>query len=157
VPDQKLLVIRNGTPIAEYPVSTSRFGLGSKPGSYQTPTGRLEIAAKIGTGAPAGAVFDGRRRTGEVLKPNAPGRDPIVSRILCLKGLDSENRNAGPRAIYIHGTPVEQMIGRPASYGCVRMRSCDVIKLYDAVTVGTPVTIVNVPVKLALRPPREKA
>ena len=31
----------------------------------------------------------------------------------------------------------------PASYGCVRMRSRDVIQLYDTVGLGAEVTIVN--------------
>ena len=38
--------------------------------------------------------------------------------------------NAYRRYIYIHGTPEERNIGLPVSYGCVRMRSRDVIQLY---------------------------
>jgi hypothetical protein len=54
-----------------------------------------------------------RRWNGEVLKPNAPGRDPIVSRILWLRGMETSNRNAFNRFIYIHGTPEENRLGRP--------------------------------------------
>ena len=65
-----------------------------------------------------------------------PGRDPIVTRILWLRGREPQNANAYGRFIYIHGTPEERNIGRPASYGCVRMRSRDVIQLYDTSAVG---------------------
>ena len=106
-----------------------------------TPLGELEIARKIGGAAPAGSVFKDQRPTGEILRPDAPGRDPIVSRILWLKGLEACNRNAFSRYIYIHGTAEERRIGTPASFGCIRMRSADVIRLYDAVGVGTKVDI----------------
>jgi lipoprotein-anchoring transpeptidase ErfK/SrfK len=55
--------------------------------------------------------------------------------------LEAQNRNAFGRTIYIHGTPEEWKIGRPASYGCVRMTSEDVISLYKTVGVGAKVEI----------------
>ena len=105
------------------------------------------LRKKIGGSAPSGAVFKDRRRTGEILPPDAPGRDPIVTRILWLRGREAQNANAYGRYIYIHGTPEERTIGRPASYGCVRMRSRDVIQLYDIVGWGRKVTIVNEPLE----------
>lgn len=139
--DQKMVVLRDGRPIALYPVSTSKFGLGDRPGSNATPLGKLRVRKKVGDGAPAGAVFKARRLTGEVLPIDAPGRDPIVTRILWLDGLEERNRRAYPRFIYIHGTPEERTIGQPASYGCIRMRSRDIIALYDMVGVGARVYI----------------
>jgi hypothetical protein len=150
VPDQKLVVLKNGLRVAQYPVSTSRFGLGDRSRSFATPLGTLAIASKIGTGAPLGAVFKSRHFTGEVLRPNAPGRDPIVTRILHLKGLEAQNAKAFSRGIYIHGTPQERLIGRPASFGCIRMKSRDVVRVFDSVPVGTKVEIVNVPLSRAL-------
>ena len=141
VPDQKLALIQNGVRVAEYPVSTSRYGVGDRFGSYATPVGQMQIAQKIGQGLPLGTVFKSRRPTGEVLRPNEPGRDPIVTRILWLRGIESSTRNAYARDIYIHGTPVERLIGRPVSYGCVRMRSRDVAELFGYIGVGTPVQI----------------
>ncbi len=128
--------------IRSYPVSTSKFGLGDSHRSHRTPLGTMKVAKKIGGGAPAGAVFKSRKRTGEILPPNTPGRDPIVTRILWLKGTERQNRNARKRYIYIHGTPEERTIGRPASYGCIRMRSRDIIDLYSRVPRGTKVTVV---------------
>lgn len=133
--------MQGGACIAQYPVSTSRYGVGDRFGSYATPVGWMEVAQKIGQGWPLGAVFKERRPTGEILRPNAPGRDPIVTRILWLRGLESSSRNAYERGIYIHGTPVERQIGRPASYGCIRMRSRDVAELFGRVGIGTRVQI----------------
>ena len=145
VTDQKMRVLKQGNPLAEYPVSTSKFGLGDQPGSRATPLGRLEIAKKIGDGARSGAVFKSRKPTGERLAPDAPGRDPIVSRILWLRGLESGNRNAYGRYIYIHGTVEERNLGRAVSYGCIRMRSSDVIDLFNTVGVGAEVEILDSP------------
>jgi len=148
--EQKLAVLDRGNLLAIYPVSTSKFGLGDWPGSRFTPLGKLEIAKKVGGNAPPGAVFKDRQRTGEVVLANSPGRDPIVTRILWLRGLEAQNARAFARDIYIHGTPEEWKIGSPASYGCIRMRSSDIIQLYDIVGVGAGVTIVNAPLATAV-------
>jgi lipoprotein-anchoring transpeptidase ErfK/SrfK len=152
VADQKMLVTEAGQPVASYPVSTSKFGLSSAPGSYGTPLGKHRVVKKIGHGLPPGAVFKSRRPTGEVLPVDAPGRDPIVTRILWLDGKESHNRNSFGRFIYIHGTPEERNIGLPVSYGCVRMRSRDVIALFDRVGTGARVDIFREP--LAQRLPK---
>src|SRR5213083_1276940 len=142
VRDQKLMLLRNGEKVAIYPVSTSMFGLGDAWGRMTTPLGYLAVEKKIGDNAPTGAVFHNRRFTGEVLQPNAPGRDPVTTRIIWLRGLEAQNAHAFQRCIYIHGTPQEKTIGRPASYGCIRMKSSDVAALYDRVPVGAVVQIV---------------
>jgi lipoprotein-anchoring transpeptidase ErfK/SrfK len=144
-----MLVLRDNVKIAEYPVSTSKFGVGDAPSSYATPTGLLRVRKKIGTNAPAGAVFKSRRLTGEILAVDAPGRDPIVTRILWLEGLEPQNRNAYDRYIYIHGTPEERNIGTPSSYGCIRMRSADMIAVYNTVGPGASVLITTKPFKYA--------
>ena len=143
VKDQQLLLKTDGKPESVYPVSTSRFGIGDRFGSYATPLGKLFVKVKIGMGRPLGSVFRSRVPTGEILKPNAPGRDPIVTRILWLEGMESRNHNAFARGIYIHGTPQEKLLGRPASYGCIRMRSADVATLCDRVSTGALVTITS--------------
>jgi hypothetical protein len=145
VKDQKLALLDREMLVAIYPVSTSKYGLGDWRGSFRTPLGELEIAQKIGDGMPPGTVFKDRRRTGEIVLPNAPGRDPIVTRILWLRGREPQNANAFGRDIYIHGTPEEGNLGLPVSYGCVRMSSNDVIKLYEIVGRGAQVTIVDAP------------
>lgn len=143
VSDQKMLLVHDGSPVKTYKISTSKFGVGDRPNSNCTPLGRLQVAKKIGDSAPIGAVFKNRRPTGEVLKPNAPGRDPVVTRILWLTGTESRNRNAFRRTIYIHGTPEERRLGAPASYGCIRMGSKDVADLYNRIGHGADVFIIR--------------
>lgn len=143
--EQKLAVLDRGNLMAVYPVSTSKFGLGDWPRSYRTPLGELEIAEKIGEGAAPGTVFKDRRQTGEIVVPDSPGRDPIVTRILWLRGREPQNANAFVRDIYIHGTPEERNIGLPVSYGCIRMRSSDIVNLCGIVGRGAQVTIVDAP------------
>lgn len=145
VADQKLLLTDRGELVATYPISTSKFGVNSREGSYGTPLGRHRVAKKIGGGLPVGAVMKSRRFTGEVLPVDAPGRDPIVTRILWLQGLETRNRNSFARNIYIHGTPEERNIGLPVSYGCIRMKSRDVIELYNRVGNGARVDIFSEP------------
>ena len=151
VPEQRMVVIKDGIPLAIYPVSTSKFGLGDRPGSSETPFGALEIADKIGGGCPAGTAFKNREPTGEIVTADAPGRDTIVSRILWLRGLDPDNQNAYDRYIYIHGTAAERSVGLPVSYGCIRMRSLDIIALYDEIGVGAKVFIRVAPLASAAR------
>jgi lipoprotein-anchoring transpeptidase ErfK/SrfK len=141
VRDQKLMLVQNGGTVATYPVSTSMFGLGDSWGRMTTPLGYLAVEKKIGDNAPVGAVFHNRRPTGEILQPNAPGRDPVTTRIIWLRGLEAQNAHAFQRCIYIHGTPEEKKIGRPASYGCIRMKSSDVAALYDRIPLGALVQI----------------
>jgi lipoprotein-anchoring transpeptidase ErfK/SrfK len=142
VQEQKLIVVQGGEKVAMYPVSTSKFGLGDAWGRMTTPLGYLQVAKKIGDHAPVGGVFHKRRFTGEILPPNAPGRDPITTRIIWLRGLEPSNAHAFARCIYIHGTPEEKFIGRPASYGCIRMKATDVAELYNQLSLGALVQII---------------
>jgi len=139
--DQKLMLMENGGRVAIYPVSTSKYGVGDFRGRMTTPLGYLMVAKKIGDNAPVGAVFHHRQWTGEILQPNAPGRDPVTTRIIWLTGLEAQNAQAFHRGIYIHGTPEEKTIGRPASYGCIRMKADDVAVLYNQVPLGALVQI----------------
>ena len=155
VPDQTLALLDQGKLIKQYPISTSKFGLGDSTGSYRTPLGTLFVSAKFGDHLPAGTVIRNRNTTGEILNADAPGRDAIVSRVIWLRGLESQNHSAHDRCIYIHGTPEERRIGKPVSFGCVRMRSRDVIALYESVHIGMHVTITRKPISEFL--PRENA
>jgi lipoprotein-anchoring transpeptidase ErfK/SrfK len=156
VRDQKLMLVQNGGKVATYPVSTSMFGLGDSWGRMTTPLGYLAVEKKIGDNAPTGAVFHNRRFTGEVLQPNAPGRDPITTRIIWLRGLEAQNAHAFKRCIYIHGTPEEKKIGRPASYGCIRMKSSDVAELYNRVPLGALVQITPERLPKVIKTPRSQ-
>ena len=137
---QELKVRLGRKVIRRYPISTSRFGLGSEEGSHKTPLGKFRISDKIGHGAPAGTVFAGRIPL-QPDDPLPPTEDLVLSRILWLDGVEPHNANTRQRFIYIHGTRHEDKIGNPDSHGCIRMRNADVIELFDLVDVDTPVTI----------------
>ncbi len=140
IQDQRLTLIEDEKPIRSYPVSTSRFGIGTEEGSMKTPTGRFRVAEKIGGGLPSDAVFQSR----VPLKPDdplPPTEDLVMSRILWLDGLDEDNANTRDRFIYIHGTKHEDKIGWPASHGCIRMRNIDIVDLFELVDEGAHVTI----------------
>jgi len=133
-----------------YPVSTAANGAGERNGSGCTPRGLHRVRCKIGAGCPPGAVFRGRRWTGEVYSDEfarcSPGRDWILTRILWLTGLEpGRNRGGGVdtlrRFIYIHGCPACEPMGEPGSHGCIRMHDADLIDLFDLVAVGTLVDI----------------
>lgn len=147
---QRLVLLGAGGAALEYRVSTSKHGAGERQSTYRTPRGRHVIRAKIGAGAPRGAVFRGRRPTGEIyssaLAAEFPERDWILTRILWLSGCEPGRNRLGDvdtmrRYIYIHGMPDTEPVGVPASMGCVRMRNDDIVELFDRVAVGTPVEI----------------
>ena len=140
---QQIYVFTDSRQYRAFPVSTSKYGLGDDLGSYKTPLGLFVVKTKIGKGLKPGEVLKSREPTGEVVQPNAPDRDPIVTRIIWLQGLEKRNQHAYERCIYIHGTPQENELGHPASYGCVRMASQDVIKVYEMLPENTRVAIIE--------------
>lgn len=134
--------------VVDYPVSSSSAGIGQREGSGQTPLGWHYIRAAIGAGEPAGAVFRGRRPTGErftaELAAEYPERDWILTRILWLCGLEPGYNRGGQvdsqrRYIYFHGTPPDQPMGTPASHGCLRLRDEALLAVFDFALPGTPV------------------
>ncbi|TVQ87030.1 MAG: L,D-transpeptidase [Chromatiaceae bacterium] len=133
-----------------YPVSTAANGAGERLGSGCTPCGRHRIRLCIGRDCPPGAVFRGRRFTGEIYRPALarahPERDWILTRILWLTGLESGRNRGGAvdtlrRFIYVHGCPDSEPMGIPRSHGCIRMRNQDIIDLTARVSNGTLVEI----------------
>jgi lipoprotein-anchoring transpeptidase ErfK/SrfK len=147
---QQLRLVRDGTPLRSYTVSTALNGVGEVNGSGCTPRGLHRVRAKVGAGCAPGTVFVGRRTTGEVYSPDLaaahPGRDWVLTRILWLSGCEPGLNRRGAvdtlrRYIYIHGCPGDCAMGVPLSHGCVRMTNADVIDLFDRVAVGTWVHI----------------
>ena len=120
--------------------STGKAGVGTEPGSGRTPMGRFEICSMHGENAPLLTVFRGRLPVG--LYPEAArGEDAILTRILALHGLEPHNANTRSRYIYIHGTNETELLGTPASHGCIRLSPQDMLTLFELVHIGTPVCI----------------
>ena len=135
-----------------YAVSSAAKGVGEMLGSYCTPRGKHIIRTKIGAGQPENTVFVRRRPTGEIYTPELgaqfPERDWMLTRILWLSGQEVGFNRLGVcdtmrRYIYIHGTPDSARLGIPGSHGCIRMRNADLIELFERVTAGTAVEIIE--------------
>ncbi len=147
---QTLTLVKGGSAVQFYAVSTAKNGAGETMGSECTPRGWHKIRAKIGDKLPLNSVFIGRRPTGEIYSSEFgrqfPERDWILTRILWLGGLEPGKNRYGNvdstwRYIYIHGCPDELMNGEPGSHGCIRMKNADVAELFDSVEPGLQVLI----------------
>jgi len=150
LPRQELTLRQGGAVAAAWPVASGARGADERNGSGGTPRGWHVVRARIGAGQPPGAVFVGRRPTGEIYSPELAAREPqrdwILSRILWLSGLEPGRNRLGERDtmrryIYIHGAPDELAFGVAVSHGCIRMRNADVIALFERVPAGTRVLI----------------
>ena len=121
-------------------VSTGANGVGTEEGSGKTPLGRFRIHSRHGENAPLLTVFRGRLPVG--LYPQAArGQDAILTRILTLDGLEPANANTRARYIYLHATPEVELLGTPASHGCIRLSPQDMLTLFAACPIGTEVRI----------------
>ncbi len=127
--------------VKDWPVSTSKYGLGFTEGSNKTPLGGFVVQEKHGTGAALNTIFKARQPVGVWASGQVTPEDLVLTRILWLGGVEERNANTHPRYIYIHGTNDERGIGRPGSHGCVRMGNADVVELFDLVPEATPVWI----------------
>jgi phosphoserine phosphatase len=134
--DQTLSVMEGEHCLRQFIISTATKGMGFTPDSYRTPTGRFQIAGKIGTAAPSGTIFKNRIACGLWQQGDIEHHDLVLTRILLLNGLEPENANSRDRHIYIHGTNQEEKLGRPASHGCIRLGNAEMLELYDMVDEG---------------------
>ena len=147
---QNMYLLKKGTILRAFKISSSYYGTGSEVNSLKTPLGRHEIYKKIGEDLPINAILKGRVWNGAIANVITDDIDTdfdhVTSRILWLDGLE-EGKNNGPgvdsrsRYIYIHGTAEEGLIGKPASDGCIRMYNSEVIELFGLVEEKTQVWI----------------
>lgn len=135
-----------------YVISTAKAGVGQTSGSYQTPTGQHHVAMKVGDGVPKLGVFKSRlyqqKECTDATYQSAPDGDWILSRILWLAGNEPGHNQGGDvdslqRYIYLHATPKLDRLGQPMSMGCINLSPDDMIDLYDRVSVGTQLTIME--------------
>lgn len=145
IPRQRLTGFANGEAVCGFDVSTAANGVGEREGSGCTPRGLHRVRARIGDGLPARSVFVARRPTGEIwsseLAQRYPQRDWILTRILWLCGEQPGVNRGGQcdsqrRFIYLHGTGDDQPMGLPLSHGCVRLRSDDMLALFEMTPAG---------------------
>ena len=132
---QTLRVMDGATVAAEFPVSTSRFGLGFEEGSYRTPTGRFVIRDKIGHGAPAWTIFRARRTPENRLGRQA--RIRVEPDFDLGRSRSAEQQHHGTVCLHPRNQP-----GGPDRLPCQpwlrAVAQPDIITLHDMVSPGTP-------------------
>lgn len=128
--------------VRSYVISSGEKGMGFTEGSFRTPTGNFEICEKIGEGLPLRTRFNARVPVGVWNEGEITEDDLILTRIIRLEGLDPENKNTKDRYIYIHGTNREDLLGKPASHGCIRLGNEDIVDLFERIEVGSKVEII---------------
>ena len=131
--DQRLYHFKpDGKTVVSYPVGIGREG-------WSTPTGRTRVVRK--QEKPTWYVPKSiRAERPELPSVVPPGPDnPLGSHALYL----------GWRSYLLHGTNKPYGIGRRASHGCVRLYPDDIARLYAEIPVGTRVTVIDQPIKIA--------
>ncbi len=158
IAEQRLYLSKNNSLVKSYIISSAEAGTGNLSGSYQTPLGLHRISDKFGENAKLASIFTARTNTLSIAKilkspDDRSNKDNITSRILWLDGLEQginrgkdesgNNVDSHSRYIYIHGTDEEGRLGKAASHGCIRMANQEIIELFDLVTVGCLVVILE--------------
>jgi L,D-transpeptidase ErfK/SrfK len=124
--------------VITHPIGIGRVG-------WRTPEGNTKIVSKTEAPAwtPTPAIHKEHAADGDPLpKVVPPGPDnPMGSHVLKL----------GWPEYAIHGTNKPPSVGLRGTHGCLRLYPEDIVGIYDAVPVGTPVTVVNQPLLVGWR------
>ncbi len=144
---QQLSVLENDhAVIFTCPVSSGAAGVGTLEGSGRTPTGKFRICAKIGDREPPDTIFVSRSPVGRYPTDIPAGMDEnsdyILTRILWLDGIEEHNANTRSRYIYLHGTNRTDLLGAPASHGCIRLAPPDMLRVFELTQENAEVIIV---------------
>lgn len=132
LPELRLYYFRDAGSLAiTYPIGVGRKG-------RETPIGTTQVVRKrkAPTWVPPASIRADRPELPAVVPPGPD--NPLGDFALDL----------GWRSYVIHGTNRSYGIGRRVSSGCIRLYPEDIERLFAAVSVGTPVTVVDQSVKL---------
>lgn len=132
--------VRKGEPreVITYPVSIGRM-------DWRTPLGETKVIKKDRDPAwrPPPSIREEHARDGDPLPEVIPGGAPDnpLGRYALRLGIPS---------YLIHGVDERKAfgIGMRVTHGCIRMYPEDITQLFDAVPVGTPVLIIDQPIKI---------
>jgi L,D-transpeptidase ErfK/SrfK len=124
--------------VITYPVSIGKM-------DWHTPIGLTHVIAKIKNPIwyPPESVRKEHAAAGDPLPPFVPpGPDNPL-------GAYAMRLAAGNGTYLIHGTNNPVAVGLAVTHGCIRMYPDDVAALFPMIPVGTPVRLINEPVKVA--------
>ena len=118
-------------------ILTAPIGIGGE--GWHTPTGRTRLVRK--RERPTWYVPESiRAQDPDLPAVVPPGPDNPLGRFALYLGWPS---------YVIHGTNKPSGVGRRVSHGCVRLYPEDIAQLFERIAIGTPVTVLDEPVKLA--------
>ena len=145
IKQQKMYHQKEGKTVKTYVISTSLKSPSCQENSLGTPWGLHEVCEVIGSGQPEGMVFKGRSPINICYwqcNDKERGQNLITSRILRLVGLEDglnvgEGIDTFERYVYIHGTNKEDMLGQPASSGCIQVSNKSAVELAERIPTGT--------------------
>jgi L,D-transpeptidase ErfK/SrfK len=124
--------------VITYPVSIGKM-------DWRTPLGETRIVAKVGNPSwyPPESVRKEHAERGDTLpRVVPPGPDNPL-------GAYAMRLGVGGGSYLIHGTNNPVAVGMAVTHGCIRMYPEDIAALFPLVPVGTPVRLINEPVKVA--------
>jgi L,D-transpeptidase ErfK/SrfK len=124
--------------VITYPVSIGKM-------DWRTPLGVTHVASKQKdpTWYPPASVRKEHAEAGDPLPASVPpGPDNPL-------GAYAMRLAAGNGTYLIHGTNNPIAVGLAVTHGCIRMYPDDVAALFPLVPVGTPVRLINDPIKVA--------
>ena len=131
---------RRGHPrvVITYPVSIGKM-------DWHTPLGLTHVIAKVRnpTWYPPASVRKEHPRTAIRCRHACRRVRTIRS------GAFAMRLAVGNGTYMIHGTNNPLAVGMPVTHGCIRMYPEDVAQLFPMVPVGTPVRLINQPIKVA--------
>lgn len=131
----------NGNTVQVYPLGIGQLGL-------ETPEMTTRVGQKIPnpTWTPTAGIRQRSLEKGITLPPVVPAgpNNPLGRFALRLAYGNGE--------YLIHGTNAQGSVGLRVSSGCMRMFSDDIKALFAQVQVGTPVRVINQPVKYSVEP-----
>ncbi|MCY6488587.1 L,D-transpeptidase [Leptolyngbya sp. GGD] len=118
--DRKVRLFEKKKLKATYPIAIGQEG-------WETPIGSFKVSQMVENPTWQHPI------TGEHI-PAGDQDNPLGKRWI---GFTSQ----GKLLIGFHGTKDYSLLGQAVSHGCLRMRNADVVALYQAVKVGTPVEV----------------
>jgi lipoprotein-anchoring transpeptidase ErfK/SrfK len=122
--ENKLYLYKNGQVSKTYDVATGRT-------EFPTPTGQFKVVSKQTNPTWHNPHSDWSKTMPETIGPGPT--NPLGTHALALSA----------SGILIHETPDVGSIGTSASHGCIRMRGGDELDLFNQVSTGIPVVILN--------------
>ena len=137
IAEMRLYYYAPRSPTGQQIVYTYPIGIGRV--NWKTPSGVTTVVRKV--------VNPVWRPPADILKEHSEEGDPLPTEIR-----PGPNDPMGTRALYlgwpeyaIHGTNKPVGVGMRVSHGCMHLYPEDILQLYNLVTIGTPVRVVNQP------------